>query len=85
MIHLRFSELFLSPGDAIHIYDPYNNSILKSYHGTDKVQVLTSVTPKNDSAGVVFTSASSQDAARRRFVLVHRALPQGKDGQVAAW
>ena len=85
MIHLRFSELFLSPGYAIHIYDPYNNSMLKSYYGTDKVQVLASVTSKSDSARVVFTSASSQDTTRRRFVLVHRALPQGKDGQVAAW
>ena len=77
MIHLRFTELFLSPGDVIEVYDPYTNERLESYSETDKL--LISVTSESDSARVVFTSAGNQNTGGRRFELVHRALPQGKD------
>ena len=83
MIHLRFLDLVLSPRDAIDVYDPYTSNTLQSYRGTDKL--LKSVTSKSDSARVVFVRGSSQDATRIRFEIVHRALPQGKDSEVAAW
>ena len=75
MIHLRFTELFLSPGDVIDVYDPYTNKRLQSYSETDNLLIF--VTSESDSARVVFTSAGN--TGRRRFELVHRALPQGKD------
>ena len=77
VIHLRFTELFLPPGDVIDVYDPNNNNKLKHYNETDKL--LISVTSGSDSARVVFTSAGSQNTGRRRFELVHQALPHGKD------
>ena len=83
VIHLRFLDLFLSAGDAIVVYDPYTNDTLQSYHGDEKL--LISVTLESDSARVVFVRGSSQDAARIRFEIVHRALPQGKDCEIAAW
>lgn len=76
VVHLRFTE-FLSSGDVIDVYDPFDNKKLKHYNESDKL--LTSVTSENDSARVVFTSGSSQDTDGRRFELVHRALPQSKD------
>ena len=82
MIHLRLSD-FLSPEDAIDVYDPYTNEFQIRYRGTDKL--LKSVTSKSDSARVVFVRGSSQDATRIRFEIVHRALPQGKDCEIAAW
>ena len=83
MIHLRFLDLFLSAGNAIVVYDPYTNDTLQSYHGDEKL--LISVTSESDSARVVFVRGSSQDATRIRFEIVHRALPQGKYSEVAAW
>ena len=81
VIHLRLSD-FLSPEDAIDVYDPYTNEFQIRYRGTDKL--LKSVTSKSDSARVVFVRGGSQDATRIRFEIVHRALPQGKYGQAAA-
>ena len=78
VIHLRFTELFLPPGDVIDVYDPRNNNKLKRYNDTDKL-LLSVTSAGSDSARVVFTSAGSKNTGRRRFELVHQALRHGKD------
>ena len=81
VIHLRLSD-FLSPEDAIDVYDPYTNEFQIRYSGIDKLLIF--VTSKSDSARVVFVRGSSQDATRIKFELVHQALSEGKYGQAAA-
>lgn len=77
MVHLRFSELLLSPGDDVTIYDPSDNSIIAKYNET-KI-LLSSMTSNGNSVRVVFTSSRSPVTVGRRLGLVYQTLSPGKD------
>ena len=75
MIHLRFLELFLTPGDDVIVYDPSDGSVMARYDGSENM--LVSLTSKGDSVRVVFTSADNETTVGRRFKLAHQALSSG--------
>ena len=75
VIHLIFSELFLSPGDEVTVYDPSDGRMILKYNDTK--DLLVSVSTKGSSARVVFTTANSNTTVGRRFKLVHKALSPG--------
>ena len=73
VIHLRFSELFLSSGDVLYVYNPSNYKDILHYDGGKNP--VASVTSDNDSVRIVFTLSNF----RSRFALFHQALSAGKD------
>ena len=73
VIHLRFSELFLSSGDVLNVYNPSNYKDIWRYDGGKNP--VASVTSDNDSVRIVFTLSNF----RSRFTLFHQALSAGKD------
>jgi hypothetical protein len=75
VIHLRFLELFLTPGDDVIVYDPSDGSVMARYDGSENM--LVSLTSKGDSVRVVFTSADNETTVGRRFKLAHQALSSG--------
>ena len=77
VIHFRFSELLLSSGDDVTIYDSSDNSIIAKYNETKNL--LLSVTSNGDSVRVVFTSSSSPVTVGRHLKLVYQTLSPGKD------
>ena len=76
VIHLKFSELSLSSGDDVTIYDPSNDSLLAKYNHTGNQPVAFAL--KSHSVRVVFTSADSLATVGRGFVLIYQALSPGK-------
>ena len=73
VIHLRFSELFLSSGDVLNVYNPSNYKYIWRYGGGKNS--VASVTSDNDSVRIVFTLSNF----RSRFAIFHHALSAGKD------
>ncbi|CAB4022863.1 Hypothetical predicted protein, partial [Paramuricea clavata] len=73
VIHLRFSELFLSPSDSVEVFDDqFDNGVIASYSWEEKPYV--SVTSKGHSARVVFNLKNAETKFGRRFRLVYKSL-----------
>ena len=76
VINIRFSEILLSPGDKLTIYDVSNGRVIAKYNNwTENSEI--SVTANVSSVRVVFTSIDTERKMGRRFLFYHKVLNSG--------
>ena len=76
VINIRFSEISLSPGDKLTIYDASNSRVIAKYdNGTENSEI--SVTANVSSVRVVFTSIDTEPKLGRRFLFYHKVINSG--------
>lgn len=77
VIYIRFSELFLAPGDRLSFHNPLDDIIIpwEWHNGTRNSEVY--VKTNSSSVRVLLSTANTEPLVRRRFKFFHKVLFSG--------